>query len=588
METRGKLTVVAAVCALIAGLPVPDQARIIYVDDSAAGAADGTSWGNAFPYLQDALAIADRSDEIRVARGIYKPNGGVTVEPYPPGRGHDGTEIKAPPRYPPFRLKTGLTLRGGFAGGAADDPNARDVKQFETILSGDLNGDDAAGWWPGDPVYESTRTDNNRVVVESEAAVLDGLVVQSATESGLHNMDGGLRLMNCTFRWNSAAGLFCYGGQSELENCLFQENSRGSSGGGIMISGHTYRTAHGEVTFPARLTVRECRFIGNSAWTGGAICAGDCRLSLTGCSFEGNTAVTAGAVALFRGSLALTDCRFEGNLASQSGGAVGLHNQETVTMTRCLFRGNRAVGGGAISNWEGPLTLDSDIFSGNQAEFGGAIEAVVGWSTFPLGANDILIRGCVFTGNRGVESGGTIYAGPRANFTITGCTFADNWARTAGWAGSTAYRVTMDNCILWDGSESIAPSLYVSARSVERFPAVIIRYSDVRGGWQGEGNIDADPQFAGPGRWEDGSDPGATVTPDHANAVWVEGDYHLKSQAGRWDTASERWVQDAVTSPCIDAGDPTIPVGEEPQPNGGRINLGAYGGTAEAGKSLLP
>jgi hypothetical protein len=306
---------------------------------------------------------------------------------------------------------------------------------------------------------------------------------------------------------------------------------------------------------------------------------------LTGCSFEGNTAATAGAVGLFRGLLALTDCRFEGNLASQSGGAVGLQNQETVTMTRCLFRNNRAIRGGAISNWEGPLTLDSDIFSGNQAQFGGVIEAVAGWSTIPPGANDILMRGCLFTGNRGVESGGTIYAGPRANFTITHCTFADNWARTPGWAASTAYRVTMDNCILWDGSESIAPSLYVSVRSIERFPAVIIRYSDVRGGWWGEGNIDVDPQFAAPGRWEDGANPGVTETPDHANAVWVEGDYHLKSQAGRWDTASESWVQDVVTSPCIDAGDPTIPVGEEPQPNGGRINLGAYGGTAEASKS---
>ncbi len=42
---------------------------------------------------------------------------------------------------------------------------------------------------------------------------------------------------------------------------------------------------------------------------------------------------------------------------------------------------------------------------------------------------------------------------------------------------------------------------------------------------------------------------------------------------------------DAATSPCIDAGDPNSPVGDEPQPNGGRINMGAYGGTAEASKS---
>ncbi len=36
------------------------------------------------------------------------------------------------------------------------------------------------------------------------------------------------------------------------------------------------------------------------------------------------------------------------------------------------------------------------------------------------------------------------------------------------------------------------------------------------------------------------------------------------------------------SSPAIDAGDPTDPVGDEPDPNGGRINMGAYGGTKNA------
>ena len=45
------------------------------------------------------------------------------------------------------------------------------------------------------------------------------------------------------------------------------------------------------------------------------------------------------------------------------------------------------------------------------------------------------------------------------------------------------------------------------------------------------------------------------------------------------------WTLDNVTSPCIDAGDPTTPVGPEPDPNGGVINMGAYGGTNQASKS---
>lgn len=92
---------------------------------------------------------------------------------------------------------------------------------------------------------------------------------------------------------------------------------------------------------------------------------------------------------------------------------------------------------------------------------------------------------------------------------------------------------------------------------------LIITHCDVNDIWPGEGNISADPSFADP----------------------VKGDYHLKSQAGRWDPVCQTWVQDDVTSPCIDAGDPESPVGDEPEPNGGRINMGAYGGTAEASKS---
>ena len=40
-----------------------------------------------------------------------------------------------------------------------------------------------------------------------------------------------------------------------------------------------------------------------------------------------------------------------------------------------------------------------------------------------------------------------------------------------------------------------------------------------------------------------------------------------------------------MTSLCIDAGDPAVAWGAEPQPHGTRINLGAYGGTEQASGS---
>jgi hypothetical protein len=93
--------------------------------------------------------------------------------------------------------------------------------------------------------------------------------------------------------------------------------------------------------------------------------------------------------------------------------------------------------------------------------------------------------------------------------------------------------------------------------------------------------MNADPCFA----QLEHLDPNGT--PDDPNDDFlVSGDYHLKSQAGRFDPNSGTWVEDEITSPCIDADDPNAPVGQEPSPHGDRINIGAYGGTMEASKSF--
>ena len=61
-------------------------------------------------------------------------------------------------------------------------------------------------------------------------------------------------------------------------------------------------------------------------------------------------------------------------------------------------------------------------------------------------------------------------------------------------------------------------------------------------------------------------------------------DYHVKSEYGRWDGSS--WINDAVTSPCVDGGYILSDFSNEPNPNGGRANIGVYGNTSEASKSL--
>ena len=120
---------------------------------------------------------------------------------------------------------------------------------------------------------------------------------------------------------------------------------------------------------------------------------------------------------------------------------------------------------------------------------------------------------------------------------------------------------TLVNCILW-GNTPDEIHVYEGEGDVSEF--VVVFYSDVRGGFPGQGNIDVDPLFADPDN----------------------DDYHLKSEVGRWNPAGQCWVIDQVSSLCIDRGDPTTPVGLERFPNGGMINMGAYGGTPEA--SLSP
>jgi hypothetical protein len=73
------------------------------------------------------------------------------------------------------------------------------------------------------------------------------------------------------------------------------------------------------------------------------------------------------------------------------------------------------------------------------------------------------------------------------------------------------------------------------------------------------------------------------TNPLFANSV--KGDYHLRSNRGRYWPEHKVWVLDEVTSPCIDGGDPEDDYSQEQQPNGERINIGAYGGTPYASMS---
>ena len=108
----------------------------------------------------------------------------------------------------------------------------------------------------------------------------------------------------------------------------------------------------------------------------------------------------------------------------------------------------------------------------------------------------------------------------------------------------------ISNCILWGNFDTDLIGCSATFSCIERKS-------------EGIGNISSDPLFV--------------------NAV--EGDYHLQSERGRYWPMHDIWVLDEMTSPCIDAGNSVDDYSNEPEPNGGMINMGAYGGTRQASLS---
>jgi hypothetical protein len=203
-------------------------------------------------------------------------------------------------------------------------------------------------------------------------------------------------------------------------------------------------------------------------------------------------------------------------------------------------------------------------------------------SAIQCAGSNPMISNCLIAGNRIVDPdfGAIIYC-TASNSIIENCTIADNYA---GKVGVAVYLnlsdVTINNSIIWGNTpEQIM---------VEPGNDPNVVYSNIQGSWPGEGNIDTDPLFAAHGFWTDPADPNLMpIEPNNPDAVWIEGDYHLMSLTGRWDPVVESWVKDKSMSPAVDAGDPALPWSNEPEPNGERINMGAFGGTTQASLSRI-
>jgi predicted outer membrane repeat protein len=657
-----RLIAIACTCGFAA---TAGAGQVIYVDAVAGGAGTGASWQDACNHLQDALRLAaavPKPLEIRVAQGVYKPDQGAGIM-----SGHLGAT---------FQLLNGVSLLGGYAGAAAPNPDARDVKLYETVLSGDLADDDVEVE-DANSLYEShtdpTRVDNAFHVVTGSGtdrtAVLDGFVIAagdnppsrtarpdaglgaglyndagspsirgctvraclSSKGGGVYNRDGSPVFSDCTFERNSSrldgGAMYNENSSPVVSGCLFSRNAAWNQGGAIMNARHS------------RPDLQNCTFTDNETHYGGAMYNdADSAGEVQDCVFERNRAIEfgQGGAVSSRGSLTLARCTFRRNSAMHGGGAIYAHGG-TLEVSDCAFSGNTMErrsslmeGGGAVfSEWDTVATITNSTFVDNTAPNGGAVYSYLAYakicgcrfrdnmalmpsrgslSRHGLGSGGgavlahtsvMKLTDCDFQGNRAWDAGGALQSDRISHLLLVNCVLAGNWAEAGGavYTGVRDLRLrnctlasniatdgavvtdagALTHCIVWEGDSVLADSIY---------PITAV-YCDIEGGYPGHGNVDLDPLFVRPGRWAEAQDPNVTVGPDEPNAVWVAGDYHLQSQAGHWDEDRADWVRDPETSPCIDAGDPGTPTGAESFPNGGILNLGAYGGTAEASRSYF-
>jgi hypothetical protein len=296
---------------------------------------------------------------------------------------------------------------------------------------------------------------------------------------------------------------------------------------------------------------------------------------ITDCSICDNNAENGGGAYFFHGTPTLIDCAVVQNEARHGAGIYNRVNDAVLTRTEFIENTAEAEGGG-IYNHESITLLTSCHFFTNQAARGGAVfnvcrslpilsqctftynHAIVkGGAVYNRNCSEPHLSNCLLVGNSS-NNGGAVYSWQDSHPVLTNCTLYGNSSKKQGGAvreDDDAFS-TLKNCILWNNTPD---QVFFSVTTSQ------VSFSNIQGGWpwSKDDNIDDDPLFADPDN----------------------GDYHLKSQAGRWDPTTQSWVQDDITSPCIDAGDPNSPIGDESIPNGGRINMGAYGGTAEASKS---
>lgn len=379
-----KTWLVISALFVMMGAPAIASGATIYVDATRNG--DGSSWANAYKYLQDALAIAVSGDEIRVAEGIYIPDRSLAN---PNGSGD---------RAAAFYLKTGVGIYGGFpsGGGLWDD---RDPNTYETILSGDLNGDDVGFTNNADNSYHVVRASGT-----DATAVLDGFIITAGNADG-SGLDG------------DGGGMYNYQSNAMVTHCTFTENFTKKRGGAIANK-------------QCNLTVANCMFNGNFAKNaGGGIFNQNSDPTIINCIFIDNSAgIFGGGIHNCSASNeTVINCTFTGNSAGDYGGGISNDLSGSVVIN-CILWDNAAPNGSQVSLQSGSsISISYCCLQGYQSAIYND-----GSSSFSWGLGNIADNPIFKPDNYHIQAGSPCIDAGDPGLDYTGQTDIDGEARVMG------------------------------------------------------------------------------------------------------------------------------------------------------------
>jgi len=201
-------------------------------------------------------------------------------------------------------------------------------------------------------------------------------------------------------------------------------------------------------------SLKNMKIIDNSAtWGGGVYCGDNSSPNLENMIITGNSASAhgGGIYCFYNSSPTLTDVTITNNSASEDGGGIKCENNSNPSLQNVTISGNTAEKrGGGINVQNSTVTFKNTIIANNTA----------------------------------TVRGGGIY-NHDSNVTLTNVTITNNKATndTGGGIYTTGSTLSVNNSIIWNNFQD------------EINGDATVTYSNIKGGYTGTGNIDADPLF---------------------------------------------------------------------------------------------